>query len=347
MTGTVRKAAFATLCTALLAATAVAAPQDFNGASSYAPASKWDAPIFRQFAFVEGRVTQYHVLQPEAFVMDFHRSRIYQFPECATLAPVLGGHTHAPGDGGFQGPHDAPTREIVDVVLSTACAVQPASEGEVWALASATVATGLFVNAPVVPPQYADWPDERLFNGPPFRPRVLGYQAGAEVRFLTYEASWMPTWVGANFPTEDADVFVISYGAMFRPGFTILNVAAGTPLDFGRVDTTTVPPTVHQGTFDKYSPMWRANCIVDALDQKCGISVNLQVPGYYQCRSIAACTSMTNAQTGLRVLTIPANTFTHINCPMVAVDLNLDNYIAPEEELLFPDLWVNGPVLVV
>jgi len=311
----------------------------FYGVSSYMPGNGYDAPIFRQFAFVEGRVTQYHVLTPETFLMDAHQARVYQFPLCSTLKPVFEKHHSTPGDGGFQGDHDTPTRQITDVVLSTGCSVQPTSEAQVLSLAlpGAVVPRGMFVNAPIVPAQIADLTDAQLFNSPPYRPRVEGWQEGVRVKFITYEASWYPTWVGTNFPDSDGDVFVISYSPTFRHNFTILNIAAGTPLD----------PT----SFDKYSPMWRANCIVDAQNQKCGISVNAAIPGYTQCKAVAECLQMVNAVTGQRVVQTVPNTFTHINCPMVAVDIfgpngSPDNYIDPSEELLFPDLWTNGPVLV-
>ncbi|HEV8360922.1 MAG TPA: hypothetical protein VGR28_10750 [Candidatus Thermoplasmatota archaeon] len=313
----------------------------FNGVGSYQPAGAWDAPIFRQFAFVEGRVTQYHVLSPETFLMDAHHSHIYQFPDCLTLAPVLEKHYPVPGDGGFWGDHDAPTREIVDVVLGTGCSAQPRSVAEVIQLAAkdalgapAMVETGLFVNAPVVPAQIADLPDNQLYSGPPFRPRITAWQEGVAVKFITYEASWNPTWAGINWPGEDgvsADVFMISYGAIFRPDFTIFNTAAGTPLD----------PL----SFKLYSPMWKANCIVDYDNPKCMVSVNKRDPSYYQCRSAAECLQLVNSN-GHKVLNRPATTFTHINCPMVAVDLNFDDYIDVTEELVFPSLWVNGPVIV-
>jgi cellulose synthase/poly-beta-1,6-N-acetylglucosamine synthase-like glycosyltransferase len=177
-----------------------------------------------------------------------------------------------------------------------------------------------------------DYPDARLFNGPPFRPRVNAWLDGTPVKFITYEASWMPSWIGTNFPAEQAEVFIISYEAVFRQGFTILNIAGGAP---------------HSTTFQKYSPMWRAHCIVDAVNQKCGISVNQYVPGYFQCKTEASCLRMVNTATGFQVLDIKPSTFSHINCPMVAVDLDGDNYIAPHEEMVFPNLWVSGPVTVL
>lgn len=301
----------------------------FNGVASYAPANTYDAPIFRQFAFVEGIVTQYHVLSPETFFMDQHKSRIFQFPACATLDPVLESHSPQPGDGGFPGAHDAPTRRIVDVVLASGCSVQPRSVAEVEELALAVTPRALWVNAPVIPRGLEEWTDEKLFNGPPFRPRLEGWMDGEGVQFITYETSWDATWLGSSFPANDADVYIVSYGAMFRPGFSILNVAVGSP---------------HHSSLRAYSPIWRANCIVDADDQKCMLSVNQRDPAYYQCISVADCLRMKNsADHQVRVL--QPNTFTHINCPMVSVDLNGDNYISAWEELTFPDLWVNGPVI--
>lgn len=307
----------------------------FNGVGSWSPASTYDAPIFRQFAFVEGRVTQYHVLSPETFFMDAHHSHIYQFPDCLTLKPVLEKHSPVPGDGGFWGEHDAPTREIVNVLLGSGCTVQPRSIAEIHALSGQMVETGLFVNAPVLPAHIQDLPDNQLYTGPPFKPRIQAWQEGVAVKFITYEASWLHPWVGINWPGEDgtsADVFMISYGAFFRPDFTIFNTAAGTPMD----------PT----SFQKYSPMWRANCIVDHDNPKCMISVNKRDPAYYQCRSAGECLAMKNSL-GNRVDTRLAATFTHINCPMVAVDLDANDYIDATEELVFPDFWVNGPVIVV
>lgn len=311
----------------------------YNGVGSYAPASSYDAPIFRQFAFVEGRLTQYHVLTPETFLMDHHVSHIYQFTACSTLQPVLEKHHAAAGDGGFQGEHDAPTRDIVDVVLATGCAVQPHSVAEVQSLALTQVDRGLYVNAPVVPATVADLPDNQLFNGPPYRPRVEGWQEGVHVKFITYEASWYPTWAGIKWPGDPGNVFMVSYGAVFRPGFTILNFASGSPLD----------PL----TFMSYSPMWRANCVVDADNPKCMVSVNLRENpydknsgrGYFQCRSAQECLSMRNLQ-GHEVQLRQAPTFFGINCPMVAVDLDYNDYISADEEIAFPDLWVTGPVIV-
>jgi hypothetical protein len=312
----------------------------FNGVGSYAPAGSYDAPIFRQFAFVEGQLTQYHVLTPETFLMDHHQSHIYQFPACQALQPVLEKHHPVPGDGGYWGEHDAPTRQIVDVVLSTGCSVQPKSVDEVNALALQKVErTGFVVNAPILPPQVADWPDAKLFSGPPFRPRVSAWQDGQPVKFITYEASWYPQWAGNKWPNGAGDVFMISYGAVFRPGFTILNFASGTP--------------ENPLTMDKYSPIWRANCVVDADNPKCMVSVNQREQpyqpdtgrGYFQCRSTAECLNMVNYN-GHRVELRGAPTFTHINCPMVAVDLDLNDYISANEDIMFPDLWVDGPVIV-
>jgi hypothetical protein len=154
---------------------------------------------------------------------------------------------------------------------------------------------------------------------------------GQPVKFITYETSWSPEWTGDAFPMNDADVYMVSYGATFRPNITIFNVAAGAPLT---------------STMRSYSPIWRAHCVEDAVNEKCMVSVTQQTPGYTQCTSAVACLSMVNQITGLQVIDQAPNTFTHIDCPMVAIDLNGDNYIEPWEELQFPDLWTNGPVLV-
>lgn len=304
----------------------------YNGFGSYLPGNGYDAPIFREFAVVEGVLTQYHVLSQEIFRVDQHLSHIWQFPACSTLRPVLELHQPHPGDGGFQGPHDAPTRQIVDVVLSTGCTVQPTSEAQVHALAILENPRPMFVNAPVVPHQLENWTDQQLFNAPPYRPRIDAWQAGAPVKFITYETSWSPVWAGTKWGLTqgEADVFIVSYGSIFRPGWTIFNVAVGTPLE---------------ATATSYSPVWRANCIVDAVNQKCMVSVNMLVPGYHQCSSVAECTSLVNENTGLQVLRIMPNTFTHIDCPMVAVDVTGDDYIDSFEELVFPNLWVDGPVI--
>jgi hypothetical protein len=303
------------------------AAQTYAGASSHIPANGYDAPIFRQFAFVEGVVTQYHVLKPNIFVTDNGKTRIYQFPQCPSLQPVLQAHT-VPGV-------DAPTRQVVDVTLRSGCSIQPRSEADVLALAGVGAMTGvgtnkvgaiversLWVNAPKIPARIADLPDDKLFNAPPYRPRITAWEEGQQVKFITYEASWYPSWLGTNFPAQDADVFIISYAPIFQEGFTILNVAAGTP---------------HHTTFRAYSPIWKANCIVKSEDPRCEVSVHQ--PEYEQCFSVAECASME----GVEIIAHPM--VSHINCPMVSVDLDRDRHIAPHEELLFPDLWVHGPVL--
>lgn len=304
--------------------------ETFNGVSSWAPANEDDAPVFRQFAFVEDIVTQYHVLKPKMFLTDLHTSNAYNFPACPDLSPVFSVHEPEAGDGGFQGAHDALTRQLVDVVLAD-CSEQPTSEAEVLDRALAVnERPGFFVNAPIVPGDMVELSDEELFNGPPYRPRVTAYQAGEEVTFITYEASWYPSWANTAWPNPtDADVFIISYGPLFEEGFTILNSAVGTP---------------HHESMDSYSPIWRGNCIVDADDPRCN-SVTLEDPAYFQCRSVAECLSMTNSN-GNPVEVISPTGFTHINCPMVAADLDGDDHIDEEEEFVFPDLWVHGPVIV-
>ncbi len=312
----------------LLATPGLGDPQWFNGVSSYEPANEYDAPIFRQFAFVEDTVTQYHVLSPSVFKTDSRQSHIYQFPLCQTLDPVIEQLPPIPGHP--QGQTDSPTRHIVDVFLTTGCAVQPRSQAEVEELAMMGLERQMYVNAPVIPDNVADWPDERLFNGPPFRPRVSGWQEGERVQFITYETSWGPLWQGANFPHQDADVFIISYNAVFREGFSILNVADSSPMT---------------DSWRSYSPIWRANCIVDPGDPKCMVSVNLQDPAYFQCRSVSECMEMKNSNGEQVQLTHP-NAFTHINCPMVAVDVHKDDYINALEEIVFENLWIDGPVTI-
>lgn len=300
--------------------------QSFNGASSWEPANRYDAPIFRQFAFVEGSVTMYHVFKPHIFRTDDHQSLIYQFPQCPGLRPVLQFHA---------ADHDAPTRRIVDVTLRSGCSIQPTSEAEVLQLAGVGLMTGvgtnkvpavmprnMWVNAPKIPDALAKLPDTTLFNGPPFRPRIPAWEEGRTVTFITYEASWMPTWMGTNFPAQDADVFIISYGPIFIPGFTILNTAAGSP---------------QHTSFRSYSPIWKGNCVVKESDPVCG---SVHQPEYQQCYSVAECTTLPGT---IVISTLPG--FSHINCPMVAVDLNKDNHISEVEELAFPNLWVGGPVL--
>ncbi len=305
-----------------------ATPTYYNGLASYAPANGYDAPIFREFSFAEGIAFQYHVLSQEAFPTDARQSKIYQFPGCTTLQPVLQRLPPIPGHP--IGATDSPTRRIVDAVLTTACRVQPTSEADVLALALQVVEYPFFVNAPEIPAALADLPDHRLYNGPPYRPRIDAWRDGERVRFITYEASWMAQYVGTVWPDGDAEVHILSYGPVFRPGFTIFNVAAGSPLT---------------PSFRSYSPIWRGVCIVDADNPKCMVSVNMWDPAYYQCRSIAACLRMENSR-GHPVEAIAPNTFTHIDCPMVAVDVDGNNYIDASEEIQFPDLWVDGPIVV-
>lgn len=316
------------LLTVLFAVPGLGSPQWFNGVASYEPANEYDAPIFRQFAFVEDTVTQYHVLSPDVFSTDDRQSYLYQFPMCQTLDPVLQQLPPIPGHP--QGQTDSPTRHIVDVYLETGCSVQPKSEAEVEELALLQLKREMYVNAPVIPKTVEDWEDERLFNGPPFRPRVPAWQEGEPVKFITFETSWGAPWQGANFPHQDADVFIISYGSLFRPGFTIFNVADSSPMT---------------DSWRSYSPIWRATCIADADDPKCMVSVNMRDPAYYQCRDVSECTNMVNSN-GKPVVLVQPHSFRHINCPMVAVDLDGDDYINALEEIQFADLWIDGPVIL-
>lgn len=305
----------------------------YNGVGSYLPANKKDAPIWRQFSFIDdddgGTVGQYVVLNPETFLTSPKESNIYQFPACQSLDPVLESPLMQPlPSGGEPVPWDKPTRRIVNVQLETGCEVQPTSVEEVEELATETVETELFVNAPKLPEQIEDWSLDRIFNSPPYRPKVTGFQDGEPVKFITYEANWVHPWVGTNFPGEN-DVIIISPTSTFRDDFTLFNINIGGP---------------NHPEFDKYSPIWAGNCLVAEDNKKCMISVNKKA-GFDQCRTLAECLNM-ESDSGVGTELIPPNTFTHINCPFLAVDTNANDFIEPHEELYFPNLWVDGPVTV-
>lgn len=328
----------------LLSPLSATPPNYYNGVSGVIEANEYDAPIWRQFSFVEGDVATYQVLSPELFLTDAAKSVIYQFPMCETLAPVLPAPHLATMPDGQEKLVDSPTRRIVDVILSTGCSVQPTSEADIDALALVANTRPLWVNAPVLPKSLENLPTEVLFNAPPYRPLIDAYMDGEARKFMTYEANWFPNWVGNAFPNE-ADVYILSAGPLFRPGFTLFNSQSGVPL--------------HE-TARLYSPIWKANCIVDWEDRKCMLSVNAKDHpynpttglGYYQCKSITECLEMKqeHMEDGEMkvhevVLTRP-NVFTHINCPIVAIDLNKDGYVDSAEELVFPDLWLDGPVVL-
>lgn len=305
----------------------------FNGAGSYLPANERDAPIWRQLNFISddegGTVGQYVVLNPDTFLTSPEPSNVYQFPDCQSLDPVLDPPLMQPRPpGGEPVAWDRPMRQIVNVHLSTGCEQQPTSVDEVASLAEAMAETGLWVNAPKLPERVADWPDEELFNAPPYRPRIDAFQDGQPVQFITYEASWIEPWVGTNMP-GDQDVFILSTSSTFRDDFTLFNVNIGAP---------------NHESFREYSPVWRGNCIVAEDNKKCMISVN-QRAGFEQCRTVAECLAMTSTS-GTPTQVIAPNTFTHINCPYVAIDTNGNDFVEPHEELFFPNLWVDGPVIV-
>lgn len=303
----------------------------FNDVGSYLPANKRDAPIWRQFSFIDddngGTVGQYVVLNPETFLTTDTPSNIYQFPACENLDPVLDPPEMKPlPAGGEPVAYDRPTRRIVNVQLETGCDEQPTSLEEVRELSVATVETEMWVNAPKLPEQIEDWAPERLFNAPPYRPKVPAYQGGESVQFITYEASWVHPWVGTNFPGVN-DVIIVSPTPTFRPDFSLFNVNIGGP---------------NHASFDQYSPIWSANCLVAEDNKKCMISVNKRA-GFDQCRTLAECLNM-ESDSGVGTRMLGSNTFTHINCPFVAVDTNANDFIEPGEELYFPNLWVDGPV---
>jgi hypothetical protein len=305
----------------------------YNGAGSYLFANERDAPIWRQVNFISddegGTVGQYVVLNPDTFLTSPEPSNIYQFPDCESLAPVLDPPKRQPlPEGGETVDWDRPMRQIVNVQLSTGCDTQPESVDEVLELAETTTETELWVNAPKIPERIDDWPDEELFNAPPYRPRISAFQDGDPVEFITYEASWVEPWVGTKMP-GDQDVFIVSTTPTIRPDFTLLNVNVGAP---------------NHPSFMDYSPVWRANCVVAEDNKKCMIAVNKQA-GFEQCRTVSECLNMEN-DNGVGTEIVSPNTFTHINCPYVAVDTSGDDFVDPHEEFYFPNLWVDGPVIV-
>jgi hypothetical protein len=302
---------------------------------SYLPANERDAPIWRQFSFISddegGTVGQYVVLNPDTFLTDPGVSNVYQFPGCDGLDPVLDDPVMKPRPpGGEDVAWDQPTRRIVNVELETGCETQPTSADEVRDLAVSTTETELYVNAPKIPEEIADLPDEELFNAPPYRPRIDAYQSGGTAQFITYEASWMEPWIGMNFPGTN-DVLILAPSPTFRPDFTIFNVNVGAP---------------NHPDVAKYSPVWKGVCIVPSDNKKCMIGANERA-GFEQPRTVVEALTLDGDGDGASdVEAIPPNTFTHVNCPFVAVDQNDDDYVQPNEELRFPSLWVDGPVIV-
>jgi hypothetical protein len=302
---------------------------------SYLPANERDAPIWRQFSFISddqgGTVGQYVVMNPDTFLTSPEKSEIYQFPACQSLDPVLADPLVKPRpSGGEPVEWDRPTRKIVNVQLETGCEVQPESVDEIDELAVDKTHTNLHVNAPKLPESVEDMSPKELFNAPPYRPQIDAYQDGEAVEFITWEADWMHPWIGTNFPGEN-DVLIVSPSPTFRPDFTIFNVNVGGP---------------NHPEFQKYSPIWNARCIVPYDNQKCMIGVNERA-GFGQPRtSFEAHNLDVNDDGESDVRARSPNTFTHVNCPFVAVDQTSDDYIQPHEEIHFPNLWVNGPVFV-
>jgi len=145
--------------------------------------------IFTQIAFAENRLITYHVLEPgavgiEAFPVDSATGKLYRFPGCPSLRPVLDDSAAPSPDSNNLIP-DAAMREVFNVVLSQ-CGVQPKSADEALAMAVSVRSIG-FVNAPSVPvPVGAAVPAEQqqtadeLF-GPLPNPGVVDIFAGDDL----------------------------------------------------------------------------------------------------------------------------------------------------------------------
>lgn len=324
---------------ALLMSLAVAAPLlvaaepgpegPYNGLDAWNPGMGYGAPIARAFAFVEGRGVLFHSLDPGLMPTDDQIARIYQFPNCPELRPVLADDTPE---------RDSPMRRIIDIVLASC--VQPTSELELFTgNALHRNPRQMFVNAPVVPEPYASWPDEQLFSGPPHRPRVSAWLEGQPVKFITYDASWLPPWLGTAFPGHNVEVLVLSGDAVFTPGVTRFSLFNGAPLDFKvpSVSPNIFSPIGPAGTHRQYSPVWAGKCLAPVDNPLCG---SFRGPEYPQCRTFAECASVPDTM-------LVAAPFEFLNCPVVNTDVDGDDYLSELEEFRFPDLWVGGPVLVV
>lgn len=145
--------------------------------------------IFTQIAFAEGRLITYHVLEPgpvgiEAFPLDHATGKLYRFPGCPSLRPVLDDSAAPSPDVNHLIP-DAAMREVFNVVLSQ-CGVQPKTADEVLAMSVSIQSVG-FVNAPSLPaPVGAAVPEEQqqtadeLF-GPLPNPGVIDIFAGGDL----------------------------------------------------------------------------------------------------------------------------------------------------------------------
>jgi hypothetical protein len=291
----------------------------YNGLDAWHPGMGYWAPIGRGLAFVEGKGVAFQTLDPVLMPTDDSLGRIYQFPNCPALRPVLGDDTPLV---------DSPMRQIIDLVLPS-CGVQPTSEAHVFAMRPLHQTKRLmYVNAPIVPQPYAEWADEQLFNGPPYRPRVTAWFEGQETRFITYDVSWLPPAAGSAFPGHNVDLFILSGDVVFERGVTRLSLFNGAPLDV-RAPSNPMVPTL--GTHRAYSPVWKATCIVPEDDPVCGA---FRGPRFDQCVTIAAC-----ASTEGTMLVRPPD-FLFVNCPIVGVDLAGDGRLSEfPDEFVFPDLW--------
>lgn len=292
----------------------------YNGLDSWSPGMGYWAPISRSFAFVNGKGVQWHSLDPVLFPTDDSIGRIYQFPACPGLRPVLGDDTPE---------RDSPMRQIVDMVTSS-CG-QPRSEAEVFGMGVLyQLKRPMYVNAPIVPAPYDAWDDDDLFNGPPYRPRVSAFFEGAEVRLITYDANWLPPALGTAFPGHNVDIFIMSHAKVFVPGETLFDTFNGAPMDIRMPTLSPLNPT--PGTHRAYSPVWAATCVMDLDDRVCG---SAKAPKFAQCRSTAECASIP----GTTPVKAP---FEFYNCPIVNTDIDGDNVLSELEEFDFPDLWVDS-----
>lgn len=117
-----------------------------------ASAPKGVRRIFTQLAFDEGRLVSYHVLEPgpitiQAFPMGQGTGKIFRFPNCPGLRPVLD-DSAAPSASVNALVPDLAMREVVNVTL--AVCRQPTSLAAAVADALTRSSIG-FVNAPSVP----------------------------------------------------------------------------------------------------------------------------------------------------------------------------------------------------
>lgn len=300
-----------------LAPAAAGGEGPYNGLDSWNPGMGYWAPIARTMGFVEGKGVMWHSLDPVLFPTDDFIARLYQFPTCPELRPVLGDDTPQ---------RDSPMRQVIDMFVSDC--TQPRSEAEVFGLGVLHQNKRFqYVNAPIVPEPYASWADSALFSGPPYRPRVSAFFEGQEVRFITYDVNYAPPWLGTAFPGHNVDIFITSHRHVFVPGETRFDVFNGAPMDVRLPTLDPLNPT--PGTHRAYSPIWTATCVVDLDDPECG---SILGPKFGQCRTVAECTSMP----GTTTLAAP---FEFYNCPIVNTDVDGDGFLSELEEFTFPDLW--------